>query len=141
MILLDTDHLTVLQSGKGDRFDRLVLNIAKSKGTLATTIANVEEQMRGWLASIAKERRIERQVKAYRELLGLFARFAKFTVVPFDETAANRYSELRTGRGHLGTQDVKIASISLVRDALLLTANTQDFIQIPELRFENWLDS
>jgi hypothetical protein len=32
---------------------------------------DVEEQMRGWLAAIAKERTILRQITAYRELTDL----------------------------------------------------------------------
>jgi len=47
---------------------------------------------------------------------------------------------LRTGRGHLGVQDLKIASIALANDALLLTANRKDFEQVPGLRFKNWMD-
>jgi len=36
-------------------------------------------------------------------------------------------------------RDLKIASIALVNDALLVTANLRDFSQVPELRCENWL--
>lgn len=35
--------------------------------------------------------------------------------------------------------DLKIASIALNHDALLLTANVRDFDQVPGLRTENWL--
>jgi tRNA(fMet)-specific endonuclease VapC len=35
--------------------------------------------------------------------------------------------------------DLKIASIALVQDALLLSANLRDFQQVPELRVEDWL--
>ena len=140
MILLDTDHLTVLRLGKGERFTRLMVRLATAAEPLATTIVNVEEQMRGWLAAIAKERTPERQVQAYRELRALFGRFAAFEIAPFDDPAAVRFKDIRTGRGHIGTRDLKIAAITLVNDALLLTANRRDFEQVPGLRFENWLD-
>jgi tRNA(fMet)-specific endonuclease VapC len=42
-------------------------------------------------------------------------------------------------RIRVGSQDLKIASIALVNDALLLTANLRDFRQVPGLRVENWL--
>ena len=45
MILLDTDHLTVLRLGKGERFSRLMGRLAQSGDPLATTVVNVEEQM------------------------------------------------------------------------------------------------
>lgn len=35
--------------------------------------------------------------------------------------------------------DLKIASIALTQDALLVTANLRDFEQVPGLRVENWL--
>ena len=35
--------------------------------------------------------------------------------------------------------DLKIASIALVNDALLVTANLRDYSLAPALRCENWL--
>jgi predicted nucleic acid-binding protein len=35
--------------------------------------------------------------------------------------------------------DLKLASIPIVRDALLLSANLRDFQQVPNLRVEDWL--
>ena len=100
----------------------------------------VEETMRGWLAALAKERLVQRQVYAYRELAGLFRFFSGFEVVPFDDAAAQRYAELLVTKVRIGTMDLKIAGTALVQDALLLTANKRDFEQVPGLRFENWMD-
>jgi hypothetical protein len=44
---------------------------------VGTTIVTVEEQMRGWMAAIAKERQAARQTTAYRELGKLFEFFAR----------------------------------------------------------------
>lgn len=140
MILLDTDHLTVLHAGRGERCDRLVTRLAAATDPVGTTIVSVEEEMRGWLAAVAKERRPERQVAAYRELAALFDRFTGFPIAPFDDAAAVRFVELRRGRGRIGTRDLKIAAIAVVGDALLLTANRRDFERVPGLRFDNWLD-
>lgn len=140
MILLDTDHLTVLQLRAGARYQRLIVRLAETTEPLGTTIVSVEEQMRGWLSAIAKEQKVERQVRAYREFHEQFARFHAFLIAPFDDAASATYRLLRPGRGHLGTKDMKIASIALTVDALLLTANKSDFEQIPGLRFENWMD-
>ena len=35
--------------------------------------------------------------------------------------------------------DLKIASIALVHDALVLSANRRDFQKVPGLRVEDWL--
>jgi tRNA(fMet)-specific endonuclease VapC len=36
--------------------------------------------------------------------------------------------------------DLKIASIAVSLNSVLLTANTRDFASIPGLRIENWLE-
>ena len=36
--------------------------------------------------------------------------------------------------------DLKIASICIAHDALLLTRNLVDFEKVPRLKVENWLD-
>lgn len=46
---------------------------------------------------------------------------------------------LRRSRIRIGSMDLKIASIALVSDALLVTANGRDFSAVPNLRCESWL--
>ena len=142
MILLDTDHATVLKYPSGRRRDRLQkkLDDLPEEEAVAVTIVTVEEQMRGWLASLAKERTSQRQVASYRELETLFEFFSQFTIVPFDDRAAVQFDRLRSAKIRIGTMDLKIAAIALVHQSLLLTANTRDFEQVPGLRIENWLD-
>ena len=141
MILLDTDHLTVLKYRSGERATRLNarLRLAAGEGrVIGTTAINVEEQMRGWLSAIAKERNPLRQIAPYRDLIGLIEFFRGFTIAMFDESSANRFLQL--GAVHIKATDRKVASVALANDALLLTANTRDFVRVPGLRFENWLD-
>jgi tRNA(fMet)-specific endonuclease VapC len=70
MILLDTNHATFLKYPEGQPGERLIERLkARPTGEeLAVSIITVEEQMRGWLAAVAKERQARRQVFAYREL-------------------------------------------------------------------------
>ena len=78
MILLDTDHLIVLKYTDSERHARLHGRLlAAAPELIGTTIVNVEEQMRGWLSAIAKERTLLRQITAYRELTDQFDFFAK----------------------------------------------------------------
>ena len=69
------------------------------------TIIAVEEQMRGWLATIAKERTAHRQVTPYRELAALFDFFAEFTIALFDDRAADQFDSLRAAKIRLGSMD------------------------------------
>ena len=137
MIVLDTDHVSVL-SAAGPRGQRLKDRLQASGKETALTIISVEEQMRGWLAEIRRQTSILRQITPY-ERLGSLIEFWQFCrILPFDELAAIEFQSLRSVR--IGTQDLKIAAIVLVRDALLLTKNARDFERVPGLRFEDWLD-
>ena len=64
----------------------------------------------------------------------------KLTILPFDESAARLFENLKRQRLRCGTMDLKIAAICLVHDGLLLTRNLSDFAKVPGLRAENWLD-
>lgn len=138
MILLDSNHLTVLGFPDSPRAKRLIarLDVAIER-PIGTTIVNVEESMRGWLATIAKERSVLRQVSPYRELGELFDFFAGLDIVLLNELAAKQFASLSS---QISAMDRKIAAIALVTDSLLLTANRRDFERVPGLRFENWLD-
>lgn len=59
MVVLDTDHLNLLdhKSGTAARTLAARLSAVASDG-IATTIVNVEEQMRGWLAYLARARTV-----------------------------------------------------------------------------------
>ena len=141
MYILDTDHLTPLQYMDNIRRVTLMerLNSATMLSRVEVSIVSVEEQMRGWIASIAKERSALRQVFAYNKLAELFSFFASFTLVPFTDECANKLKELQAAKVRIGTMDLKIAATALVNDATLLTANLQDFQKVPGLRVENWL--
>jgi tRNA(fMet)-specific endonuclease VapC len=141
MILLDTDHLSVLRFRSGDRCARLFARMEAAKDEVfGTTIINVAEQMKGWLAAINKEKQALRQVTAYRELAKLFDFYSCYHIAAFDEAAATRFNDLRQTIKRVATSDLKIAAVTLTCGALLLTANRQDFEKVPGLRFANWLD-
>jgi len=82
---------------------------------------------------------VHRQLPAYVRLGQLFNVLSDWEIVSFDERAADQFSSLRRQRIRIGTMDLKIASIALVHDALLVTANLRDYSLIPKLRCENWL--
>ena len=69
MILLDTDHLSALKYEESERFAELSSRmLARTDEEFAATVISFEEQMRGWLAVIARWSDPQRQVPAYREL-------------------------------------------------------------------------
>jgi hypothetical protein len=79
MILLDTDHLSVLRFRSGERSARLIVRMEAARDELfGTTIVNDAEQLKGWLAVINKERQPVRQVTGYRELARLFDFYSSY---------------------------------------------------------------
>lgn len=141
MILLDTDHLTVAMFPDDARHPQLARRMhAAAPAELSITIISVEEQMRGWLGFISRVRDVQVQIGAYDRLRALLQFLAGWTIVRFDSLAAGEFERLRKDRVRIGSQDLKIASIALAQDALLLTANLRDFRQVAGLRMENWLD-
>ena len=76
MILLDTDHLSLLQVRDTPAAFALQARLeAFSPNEVVTTVITMEEQMRGWLALIHRVTEAQRQVAYYKQLLGLVAFF------------------------------------------------------------------
>lgn len=140
MILLDTDHLSVLKYPESAQRARLENRLAASRDRdIATTIVNAEEQMRGWLAEINRLQMVHQQIPAHERLLKMLDFLREISVIPLDIHAAEEFDHLRRMKVRIGSMDLKIASIALVHDALLLSANLRDFRRVPGLQVENWL--
>ena len=140
MILLDTDHLTVLKYEEHPRCRALRDRMDASEDpAFATTIISAEEQMRGWLAKIHATKDPEKQVAWYEQLAWLIEFLADWEIIAFNQQAAIEFKRLQRLRLHIGTLDLKIAAIARIQGALLLSANQRDFGRVPALRVENWL--
>lgn len=141
MILLDTDHISVLRypeyARPADFQARLTANPTE---TFATSMVTVEEQMRGWLALMRRLHDFAKQIPIYEWLGKMIDFFSRWRILPFDNRAANECQRLRKQRIRIGTMDLKIAAIARVNDALLLSGNLCDFQKVPGLRVASWLD-
>lgn len=64
-------------------------------------------------------------------------------VIPFDYAAAETYGWLRAMLERKGTPladpDLRIASIALTRQLILITGNVRHFSRVPGLTIEDWL--
>jgi len=138
MLVLDTDHLVELDRGSSPGA-ALQRKLEDAGDAVATTIISAEEQFRGWLAQIHRQRDPHEQIATYQRLQRRIAFFAAWYVLPWDPDAADILQGLRRQRVRIGTMDLKIASIVLAHDATLLSRNLRDFQQVPNLRVEDWL--
>lgn len=62
----------------------------------------------------------------------------EMNLLSFSDDAQERFDALRKQQIRIGTMDLRIASIALVEDATVLTANTTDFEKVPGLRIDDW---
>lgn len=99
----------------------------------ATTTITLGELLYG-----AAKRGSERLTQQVREVI------AKATaILPFDTAAAEVYGPLRARLEQEGRRidepDLRIASIALSRDLIVVTGNVRHFARVPGLVVENWL--
>jgi tRNA(fMet)-specific endonuclease VapC len=139
MILLDTDHLSVLADRRSAGNATLVRRLELAAEPLAIPIVAVEEQCKGWLAKLNRTRDIHQQIIPYERLAELFDFLTEWDIISLSEAAANLCAQLSRQKIRIGSQDLKIAAIAMTEDALLLSANQRDFQKVRGLRVENWL--
>jgi len=138
MIILDTDHFSVLLQGKAAA-QQLQLRLDALSEPLAITIVSVEELMRGWLAYIHGRRDPHAQIIGYQRLQEFVATLANWQILPWDAAAADRLLQLRSLKIRVSTMDLKIAALALNHGATVLTRNANDFGQVPNLALADWL--
>lgn len=140
MIVLDSDHLSLFEYPEADQAERLRERLTRTADRdICTTAVSLEEQMSGWLAAIHRRHDVRLQVTCYSRLVDLVRFYANWRLLPFDNRAAQEFQRLRRAHVRLGTMDLKIASITLIHDATLLSANLRYFTQVPGLRVEDWI--
>ncbi len=138
-VVLDTNHLRELRE-KSLIGQRLESRLESGHVDAFTCIVAAEEVLFGWVTFIRRHRAGYPQISGYTRLQDALGALRDLQVLPFDAEAADIFDSLFALRLRIGTMDLKIASICLAHDALLLSRNLVDFEKIPGLRVENWLD-
>ncbi len=138
MYLLDSDLLSLIDRGgaEGLRIQDRLQHLPD--GQISLCIVTYEEQVRGWMAQIAKAHSVTAQKRWYAELDHLRDAYCNLPVLPFDDAAIAQFQGLWIQRLRIGTMDLKIAAIALANNATLLTRNISDFGKVPGLRVEDW---
>jgi tRNA(fMet)-specific endonuclease VapC len=138
-VLLDTDHLSILQWEEQPACDVLRQRLHRfPPDDIATSIVSFHEQVQGWLAFLNRARKPEQFVTAYTKLEAMWRWFLKMNVLSFTAEAQARFGDLRRRCPRLKTLDLRIASVALVTNSTLLSRNLRDFRQVPGLSVEDW---
>ncbi len=139
MMILDTDHISLVQFPESAVAARILARLfSMGIEQITATIVTYEEQMRGWLGEISGAKNLSKEIEASRRLNRNLDDFRTIRVLDFDEPAAAELQRLRRMKIRIGTLDLKIAAITLVQDATLLSRNLRDFKKVPGLKVEDW---
>jgi len=138
--ILDTDHLSLFERAQPE-VCRRILQARKQYSDTLTTIMCVEEQYAGRLAQIRKASTPEILVTAYGKLKATFEMFSDWEILNYDLQASEHFRNFRQAGIRIGTQDLRIASITLARSGILLTRNLKDFEKVPGLVIQDWSSS
>jgi len=137
--VLDTDHVSIFQRQSEPAFSSLKAKLARSSPDLVfVTIISFQEQFQGWMAYINKATSVSELIMAYHRLEKIIQYFSTAQILPYNEKAADIAEQLKRQRIRIGTLDLRIASIVLSENAILLTCNQRDFSKVPNLRIEDW---
>ena len=138
--IFDTDVLTLYLAGgsAAERINRRIRRIGSPQ--VVTSIITYEEQSRGWLGLLGRSGSRRELIHHYALLSRHPLYFHALTVLDFDEPAAIWFQQLRSRHRRIGTMDLRIASIALAHDAVLVTRNSSDSRGIENLLTENWAE-
>jgi tRNA(fMet)-specific endonuclease VapC len=128
--LLDTNACIELLNDRDSSIARKIASVAPQ--TIAVYSVVKAELYHGAYKSNKRE--------ANLKLLAKF--FQQFASLPFDDSAAEQYGQLRAALQKQGTligpNDLLIASIALANNVTLITHNTDEFSRVPGLQTEDW---
>jgi tRNA(fMet)-specific endonuclease VapC len=137
--LLDTDHTSILRWESGTDLAVLTahLNLHEAEG-ITVSVVSLHEQALGANGRISQAKSLDEVVRGYALMKGVIELYRRFPLLPFDSAAAALYSDLRARKVQVKTMDLRIASIALAHNLVLVTRNVSDFGKVPNLRTEDW---
>jgi tRNA(fMet)-specific endonuclease VapC len=103
------------------------------------TIITFGEDLGGWLPACRRAPNGDARAQAYARLHRGLDFYRAWVCLPFDETAAAVFDQLRAEHKRMGTNDLAIAAITLSVNGVLVTRNTVDFERLPGPMFEDWV--
>lgn len=138
--ILDTDHASLFLAGNKS----IIAQVAKHSNDVAITVITVQELFNGWNGKLNDPRQANNLSHLYTKLWQTTRFFNAITILNFDNNAENCYINLRQNFKALAKKriekDLRIASIALTQNTIVVTRNYKDFSQVPNLKIENWAE-
>jgi tRNA(fMet)-specific endonuclease VapC len=138
LYVMDTDHLSLYERGYPKVRDRILAIRQNPADRLVITVTTVEEQFIGRLSQVHKAKTPQSLIFAYTQLKLTVIILSDLEILDYDARSDQQFRELRKAGVWIGTQDLRIASIVLSQNGILVTRNTRDFQQVPGLNIQDW---
>ncbi len=134
---LDTDHVSSILWGNTQLQARVDLEV-----NVYTTVITFQEIFNGWVTRINQAQPKEDFVALYSRLERSIRYFKDAEILGFDEPANHTFQQLLQKNPSLRkarlTRDLRIASIALSQQSIVVTRNHKDFSQVPGLQIIDW---
>jgi tRNA(fMet)-specific endonuclease VapC len=142
LYILDTDHVSMWLENHPTVKLNVTQHVTQSETDLAITIVTVQELFNGWIGRLNDPAQVNQQVKLYGKLSKVVAFLQEANVLDFDETADQVFRHMLTNHPPLRKtrlqKDMRIASIAITHNAVVITRNHRDFSQVPNLQILDW---
>lgn len=138
LYILDTDHMTLWQYGHPLVLTQLARIPIENR---AVTMISLTEQIQGWLAAMGRARNETQVANSLHRLYETIHFYGQLQVLAYDALAITEFERLRNDKLRVGTQDLRIASIALSRNATMVTRNLRDFSRVSGLQVVDWSTS
>lgn len=135
LYILDTAHMTLWQHGHPLVLAQLERIDIENR---AVTMISLTEQIQGWLAAMGRARTEAQVANSLHRLSETINFYRQLQMLAYDALAITEFERLRNDKVRVGTQDLRIASIALSRNATMVTRNLRDFSKVPGLQVVDW---
>ena len=137
--LLDTDILSIFERPGSSEHAILMSHLDRcEEEDVGVSVVSYDEQAHGCHKLIVNARNATQLLRAYELLHKVLDAFRSYPLVKFDADALIVFERLKPQKLHIGTLDLRIASIALSRSMTVVTRNLADFGRVPGLPVENW---
>lgn len=139
MFLLDTDIATLVFH----KHERVLARMAKvDAGQIGLALVTRLEMHRGRIEAVRKAATGLELLRAVDGLGKSETFLGQFEIVSIDQSAADQFDTLRALKklNKMDRGDKLQAAIALAHGATLVTRNTKDYANVPNLKLENWAE-
>ena len=138
MYILDTDVVTLFFHHRDQQPVLVSRILATPPERLWISVITAEEMIQGAFKLIRRDQRRGKGTGGYALLTKILQDIPSFQILPFGDQADLIYKAMPAAVRRLGSADCRIAASAIAHGYTVITRNTRDFGQIPNVKLEDW---